>query len=115
MKQLSGNITALILLCSLSGCATDPNRYQDTPSAKLCLDYLANPVGGILGAVEVGINQRAREAELKRRNESCSAYLGAAQARRDSQIREEQVRREPKGLNCRTTALGGGDSATRCE
>ena len=63
---LSGTATLL------SGCV-DPATYAQMPSSQLCIDYMTLP--------SMNINQGAREQELARRGESCSAYGSAAAAR----------------------------------
>lgn len=64
-------ILVLVAVASLSGCAAD--RYRDTPSARLCMDYLTAPA--------INLNRSAREAELRRRGENCSAYATIAAQR----------------------------------
>ena len=70
--------TLLITLSAvvvLAGCAT-ADTYRNTPSSKLCVDYLTKP--------SININNGARAEELSRRGENCSGYTGMAQARRDA-------------------------------
>jgi hypothetical protein len=57
---------------SISGCATS-STYQNTPTSKLCIDYLTLP--------SVNVNHGARAEELARRGENCNGYGGAAELR----------------------------------
>ncbi len=65
-------LTFVIILC---GCAT-ADSYRNTPTSKLCLDYLTLP--------SINVNHGARAEELARRGENCSEYTGMARARRDA-------------------------------
>lgn len=84
MKEL----LVLIVAVMVGGCASNPNRYQNTPSAKLCIDYLSIDDRTTLGVAVVSAMtgttvRNEMELELKRRSEDCSnpAYLSAAQAK----------------------------------
>lgn len=64
----------LAIASMISGCATKTvESYRDTPTVKLCMDYLTLP--------SFNINQNARAQALAERGESCGAYGGAARAR----------------------------------
>lgn len=68
---------ALIAISAMvSGCAVPSGGYRNTPSAKLCVDYMTLPAANI--------NQSERAAELARRGESCSGYVGVAQVKQKS-------------------------------
>jgi hypothetical protein len=64
---------SLLVLSSLTGCMT-ASDYRNTPSSKLCIDYLTLP--------SMNFNHPARAEELNRRGENCAAYAGAAAQRR---------------------------------
>ena len=66
-------ILPLFFLAFLTGCMT-ASDYQNTPSSKLCIDYLTLP--------SMNFNHPARAEELNRRGENCAAYQGAAAQRR---------------------------------
>lgn len=74
MKKVFFGVAFAVSTCGLiSGCAT-ADTYQNTPTSKLCLDYLTKP--------SANFNHGARAEELARRGESCNSYLGAAEIRR---------------------------------
>lgn len=84
MKEL----LAVIVAAMVCGCASTPNRYENTLSAKLCIDYLSiderPTLGGAVVSAMTGTTARNEmELELRRRNEDCSnpTYLSAAQAK----------------------------------
>lgn len=60
----------------LSACAVASGGYKNTPSSKLCVDYMTLPAANI--------NQSERAAELARRGENCSGYVGVAQIKQQS-------------------------------
>lgn len=60
----------------LIACAVPSGGYRNTPSSKLCVDYMTLP--------SANINQSERAAELARRGENCSGYLGVAQVKQQS-------------------------------
>lgn len=65
---------AIALASAASGCATNSaESYRDTPTAKLCMDYLTLP--------SYNINQDARAQALAARGESCGEFSGSARAR----------------------------------
>jgi hypothetical protein len=74
----------------LAGCAT-ADTYRNTPTAKLCIDYLTLP--------SVNINHGARAEELSRRGENCNDYMGAASARRAADNAFENSLRSMQQLN----------------
>jgi hypothetical protein len=83
MKKYFFGVASAIATCSLlSGCAT-ADTYQNTPTSKLCLDYLTKP--------SVNFNHGARAEELAKRGESCNGYLGAAEIRRKSDAAMERT------------------------
>lgn len=68
--------------CLLTGCATPPGGYRNTPTARLCMDYLTLP--------SININQGERANELARRGEGCQGYGAAASARNQSNAQFQQ-------------------------
>ncbi len=74
MKILN-QLVFFTLVIFLGGCVS-ADYYRNTPSSKLCVDYLTLP--------SVNINHGARAEELARRGENCDQYMGAAQARRNA-------------------------------
>jgi hypothetical protein len=69
--------TALLLV----GCFRTAEDFANTPSPKLCIDYLNSDA--------LNFERDAMEQALARRNEDCSAYVGAAA---DFKAIEEQSR-----------------------
>lgn len=69
-------VVCLAVAVSLNGCAVPSGGYKNTPSSKLCIDYMTLPAANI--------NQSERAAELARRGESCSGYVGVAQVKQKS-------------------------------
>ena len=103
-------VLVVSIASQITACAIDPKMYEDTPSPKLCIDYLNS---GTLSPF-----REAREAELKRRGENCSTYLEAAQARREADMREAQIRQQQSSqsnLKCATRPDGWGGSTTNCK
>ena len=70
MKTLT--VAFVVVAATLSGCATDPAVFAQQSSMQLCIDVLNFP--------PENVNRNARLAELSRRGETCSAYIGAARA-----------------------------------
>lgn len=67
-------IIVIAVTLAISGCATRTAEfYRDTPTAKLCMDYLTLP--------SYNINHEARAQALAARGESCAAYTGVARSR----------------------------------
>lgn len=100
-------LTALFAIALLSGCAAD--RYRNTPSAKLCTDYLSSP--------SINLNRGDREAELARRGENCAAYVGYASSQPQPVIIAPPVRTfvpapVPKQVNCFSVRNGSNVSTT---
>ena len=77
-----------VLFVLLNGCAANPAYYTSMSSMKLCIDYMTFP--------SYNINQSARAAELSRRGENCSAYVGAAAERNKSNAEIERILTEMK-------------------
>jgi len=74
-------LPVIISLMILTGCAVPSGGYRNTPTTKLCMDYLTFP--------SYNINQNERANELARRGESCQGYAGAAQVRNQSNAQFE--------------------------
>ena len=112
--RVSGYLFAALILV---GCATDSNRFQNVPSAKLCIDYLSIDGGStsknILDVAKDKMDGDAWSTELKRRGEDCSNpnYIAAARDRVNARARAAEAARP---INCTTTSTGGGNSTTTC-
>lgn len=76
MKSKFYLIKIFSIVMLLSACAVPSGGYKNTPSSKLCVDYMTLP--------SANINQSERAAELSRRGENCSGYVGVAQVRQQS-------------------------------
>lgn len=74
-KHCLGYLSLISIVLALLGCAT-ADTYRNTPTSKLCVDYLTLP--------SININHGARAEELSRRGENCNEYMGLARARRDA-------------------------------
>lgn len=74
----------LIVLASIlvAGCAATRD-YSQTSSMKLCIDYMSVP--------SYNIWQSAREQELNRRGENCTAYTQAASIRQQQTLQEQEM------------------------
>jgi hypothetical protein len=68
------NLAILTATCVLQSSCMTAADYANTPTAKLCIDYLTLP--------SINFNHPAREEELRRRGENCAAYTGIAAQRR---------------------------------
>ncbi len=68
-------LTTLSAVALITGCAT-ADSYRNTPTSKICVDYLTLP--------SININHGARAEELSRRGENCNEYMGIAKSRRDA-------------------------------
>jgi hypothetical protein len=112
-------VIALVFALLLVGCASDPLRYQNVPSSKLCIDYLSIDNGGRdKNIMDVMLEKQQAEAwggELKRRGEDCSnpAFIAAAQQRLSA--RAQAAAAKPAPIKCTTRATGNGNSTTECQ
>lgn len=75
MLNVKSTLAMTICVAVLGGCAT-AETYKNTPTAKLCVDYISLP--------SINLNHSARAEELARRGEDCNQYIGAAKARIDA-------------------------------
>ena len=93
MFSKSTLLITLTVVGVLAGCAT-ADTYRNTPSSKLCIDYLTLP--------SMNINHGARAEELSRRGENCSGYMGMAELRRDANrdANQPQQIRTPVQTQC---------------
>ena len=66
----------ILTVVILSSCTKSPEYYRNQSSMDLCVKYLSLP--------SLNIHQNDRAKELARRNENCSQYAGAAEAKRRS-------------------------------
>jgi hypothetical protein len=71
-------LIAALCACVLAGCTRSPDHYRAMSTLQLCMDYLTFP--------SFNIHQGDRAAELGRRNENCSAYVGQAAARTGANV-----------------------------
>jgi hypothetical protein len=106
--------SAVCLLMPL-GCALVPtDTFRNTPSAKICLDYLTTPTYNVWRA--------AREAELARRGENCSAYAaqavqmrqGADAAEMELGLRLLQPPAPPRAQQCQWQQNANGTGSMVC-
>ena len=119
-KKITLSILSTVMVV---GCATQPGGYSRLSSENLCVAYLTLPA--------YNINQKEREAELARRDETCGAYFAAVQQMQEQRrlqdesnliasqkasqkIFDDSNRRmfetlmnQPKTINCTSIDLGG--------
>jgi hypothetical protein len=89
MNRLS-LISIVPIVLALTGCAT-ADSYRNTPTSKLCIDYLSLP--------SMNLNHGARAEELARRGENCNQYMNAAAARRSADAAFDQTLRTMQQSN----------------
>ena len=75
-NSIISSLVIIVSVLSLSACVMTPERAVGMSTMELCVGYLSLPT--------MNINQGTRAQELARRGEDCSAYTGAAEARRES-------------------------------
>jgi len=88
-------LLSLVVVATCVGCAvSNPDAFRDTPTAKLCNDYMKYP--------SLNVYQGARANELARRGEDCSRFgdVAAGQQRANAQLQglANSLSRPPQAL-----------------
>jgi len=85
MSMLKNCAGIILVGVMLSGCFKTVADYQNTPSVKLCMDYLVH------GHKPLYFEGRTIEKVLAQRGENCSQYAGAATQLRIQDERSSQA------------------------